>query len=79
MTELALKLRERGAELIIAARDPEILALAATPIEIPIEADEKISPLLYIVPGQLWACRLALSRGLNPDKPRGLSKVTQTR
>ena len=79
MTELALKLRERGAELIIAARDPEILALATTPIAIPVEADEKISPLLYIVPGQLWACRLALSRGLNPDKPRGLNKVTQTR
>ena len=79
MTELALKLRERGAELIVVARDPEILALATTPIEIPIEADEKISPLLYIVPGQLWACRLALSRGQNPDRPRGLNKVTQTR
>ncbi len=81
MVELALKLRERGAELIIAAQSPEILALAKTPIVIPatMEADEKISPLLYIVAGQLWACRLALARGLDPDKPRGLSKVTQTR
>ena len=79
MVELALKLRERGAELVIAARDPEILALSASPIEIPLEVPEKLSPLLYIVPGQLWACRLALTRGLNPDKPRGLSKVTQTR
>jgi glucosamine--fructose-6-phosphate aminotransferase (isomerizing) len=31
------------------------------------------------VPGQLFAVALARARGLDPDQPRGLSKVTETR
>jgi glucosamine--fructose-6-phosphate aminotransferase (isomerizing) len=34
--------------------------------------------LSAIIPGQLVALRLALSKGLNPDVPRGLQKVTRT-
>jgi glucosamine--fructose-6-phosphate aminotransferase (isomerizing) len=79
MVELALKLRERAAEMVIVARSQEILELACRPIVMPVDADELLSPLLYIVPGQLWACHLAFTRGFNPDKPRGLSKVTLTR
>ncbi len=79
MLELALKLRERAAEMIIVARSPEILALAHRALPIPVDVDELLSPLLYILPGQLWAFHLAHARGQNPDKPRGLSKVTLTR
>lgn len=32
----------------------------------------------YIVPAQLFAAHLAAVKGLNPDAPRGLKKVTQT-
>jgi len=45
----------------------------------PLAVHELLSPLLYIVPGQLWAYHLARTRGQNPDKPRGLTKVTLTR
>ncbi len=79
MLELGLKLRERAAEMIVVSRDSSALELARTPIAIPIEVSELLSPLLYIVPGQLWACHLAVARGADPDKPRGLSKVTLTR
>lgn len=79
MVELALKLRERAAELVIFAHTPDILELATKPLHIPVAVDELLSPLLYIVPGQLWACHLARARGYNPDKPRGLTKVTLTR
>ncbi len=79
MVELALKLRERAAELIIVAHSPEILALATKPLAVPLPIHELLSPLVYIVPGQLWAYHLALTRGQNPDKPRGLTKVTLTR
>ncbi len=79
MIDLALKLKERDAELIIAAHSSEILELATTPIALPALSDELVSPLLCIVPGQLWACHLSHARGHNPDKPRGLSKVTITR
>ncbi len=79
MVELALKLRKRAAELIVVAHSPEILELATKPLALPLAVPELLSPLLYIVPGQLWAYHLARARGQNPDKPRGLTKVTLTR
>ena len=39
---------------------------------------EELSPVVSIVPLQLLALELARSRGVDPDHPRGLSKVTQT-
>jgi glucosamine--fructose-6-phosphate aminotransferase (isomerizing) len=39
---------------------------------------EALSPLVAIVPGQLLALHLAQARGFDPDKPRGLNKVTKT-
>ena len=38
-----------------------------------------LAPLLSVVPGQLFAWALARARGLDPDEPRGLSKVTLAR
>ncbi len=40
---------------------------------------EELHPLLEILPLQRLAWRLALDRGSDPDRPRGLSKVTRTR
>ena len=48
---------------------------------LPIAADgiaEHLMPILEILPLQRLAWRLALDRGIDPDRPRGLSKVTQT-
>ncbi|MFQ3610178.1 MAG: SIS domain-containing protein [Fimbriimonadales bacterium] len=77
--ESALKLREGGAETITFAHHPEILQLARTPIEVPIEVPESVSPIVYAVLGQMFAYHLAVARDLNPDQPRGLQKVTRTR
>lgn len=40
--------------------------------------DEDLSPILEILPLQQLAWRLAIDRGGDPDRPRGLSKVTET-
>src|SRR5256884_6147554 len=40
---------------------------------------ELLAPIPYIIPGQLFAQYLALSKGLNPDQPRSLTKITRTR
>jgi glutamine---fructose-6-phosphate transaminase (isomerizing) len=40
--------------------------------------DELFTPIPYIIPAQLFAASLAEVKGLDPDKPRTLSKVTQT-
>jgi glucosamine--fructose-6-phosphate aminotransferase (isomerizing) len=37
---------------------------------------ELLGPILSVVPGQLFAWALARARGLDPDAPAGLSKVT---
>jgi len=50
--------------------------------DLPIAADgvpEHLLPVLEILPLQRLAWRVALDRGLDPDRPRGLSKITQTR
>jgi glucosamine--fructose-6-phosphate aminotransferase (isomerizing) len=39
---------------------------------------ESLTPLPFAVAGQLLALRLATARGHDPDRPRGLSKVTVT-
>jgi glutamine---fructose-6-phosphate transaminase (isomerizing) len=42
------------------------------------ELDERYAPLLDILPLQQLAHALALARGTDPDRPRGLDKVTST-
>jgi glucosamine--fructose-6-phosphate aminotransferase (isomerizing) len=44
----------------------------------PIELDEFLSPIPFIVPAQLFAAYLAEAKGLDPDAPRSLAKVTKT-
>ena len=49
---------------------------------LPIASDglpEELLPIIEILPLQRLAWRVALDRGVDPDRPRGLSKVTQTR
>ena len=47
-------------------------------LRLPVTLPEPLSPLAAIVPGQLLALHLAAARGYDPDKPRGLNKVTRT-
>jgi glucosamine--fructose-6-phosphate aminotransferase (isomerizing) len=44
----------------------------------PDEIDEFLSPIPFVIPAQLFAAHLAEAKGLNPDAPRSLSKVTRT-
>jgi glucosamine--fructose-6-phosphate aminotransferase (isomerizing) len=70
--------KEKGAPLIAIAERPEILAAAEMAIPLPAGTPEWLSPVVAVVPGQLFALGLSLARGFNPDVPPGLSKVTQT-
>ena len=92
--ELLKLLKEKEADTIVVAEDPRLLELATTPIraQLPtlsgtirgheasasIDISELLSPIPYIIYGQFLAMHLSLSKGLNPDKPRGLTKVTKT-
>lgn len=73
MGELVTKLGERNARVI--RFSPEVGA--DVPLVSP--GNELLSPIVDILPAQLLAYYLTLTRGLDPDNPRGLSKVTITR
>jgi glucosamine--fructose-6-phosphate aminotransferase (isomerizing) len=78
MAELADKLRSQHPALICIAHDPIFLAGSETAIRIAAPVAEWVSPIVYAVAGQLFAYWLSIAKGLNPDSPRGLSKVTKT-
>lgn len=78
LTELLAQLEGRGAELVVVSALEQALALAQTPLPLPPDIPEWISPLVTVVPGQIFALGLTLARGLDPDHPRGLRKVTLT-
>jgi glucosamine--fructose-6-phosphate aminotransferase (isomerizing) len=71
-------LRERGAEVIVMSDAAELLALARVPLRFPVSVPEWVSPLVSIVPGQLFAMHLAHVRDYDVDHPRGLRKITET-
>ncbi len=78
---LATDLRTRGAQLTVISERPEALALATSQLPLSVGAHavpEWLSPVLAVIPGQALALRLAEAKGLDPDTPRGLRKVTRT-
>ncbi|WP_432523978.1 SIS domain-containing protein [Kineococcus sp. SYSU DK006] len=71
-------LRERGADVCAVA--PDGLAPDATVrLWLPSGMGEDLAPVVQIVPLQRLALEMAVARGLDPDAPRGLRKVTETR
>ncbi len=77
MAELAGELDQRGAELLVLSDREDLLARAETPLPMP-AAPELLTPLVGIVVAQLFAYHLARVKGRDPDRPRGLKKVTHT-
>jgi glucosamine--fructose-6-phosphate aminotransferase (isomerizing) len=78
--EMIEKLAGLKAETLVIS-DPsnrEAAGLNGRTISIPVALDELFTPIPYIVPAQLFAACLAEQKGLNPDQPRTISKVTRT-
>jgi glucosamine--fructose-6-phosphate aminotransferase (isomerizing) len=75
LIELARDLRQRGARVILAAERQ----VAERDLELTVGDDETLDPIAAIQTFYVIAARVAEARGLNPDVPRHLSKVTLTR
>lgn len=73
---LASGLMERGCHVVTVTDDAD--APGTQRIEIP-RVEPWLSPIVAAPVLQRFAHELALARGLDPDAPRGLSKVTRTR
>jgi glutamine---fructose-6-phosphate transaminase (isomerizing) len=73
--EAAARSRDAGA-VVIASGSAATRVDADYALALPAAPTPLLSPLLAVVPGQLFALSLARAKGLDPDHPRGLSKVT---
>ncbi len=56
----------------------DVLSRAQFGLKLPPDVPEWVSPIVAVVAGQLFAHALCVATGQDPDKPRGLSKVTLT-
>lgn len=77
--EAATRAREMGASLVASGTAAERIKGAAYTVPVPVPEPAILSPLVSVVPGQLFASALARARGLDPDAPLGLAKVTLVR
>jgi glucosamine--fructose-6-phosphate aminotransferase (isomerizing) len=67
------------AELVVISNVDAALSMAQARLAIPPEIPETLTPLVNIVPAQLFSYHLTLAKGYDPDRPRTISKITETR
>ena len=80
MLQMLQQLRnEISAELVVISNDKRALSLAQIPLSIPADVPEWLSPLVTILPAQLFAYHLTLAKGFDTEKPRTIHKVTKTK
>lgn len=68
----------RKARVLALSNRSELDADVFQRIALPSDLPEWLSPLVGILPAQLFSAALAEGRGLDPERPRGLHKVTRT-
>ena len=77
--EMAEKLAQSKMETIIVSNNRSIIKTGTCGFSIPETDNDIISPFFNVVVAQMFACRLAEVKDLDPDNPRRLRKVTITR
>jgi glucosamine--fructose-6-phosphate aminotransferase (isomerizing) len=78
MKDLLHKLTKLSAETIVISSEDAVLNSATRAIKMPVRISELLSPIPYIIPAQLFTALLARAKGLSPDHPRSLAKITRT-
>jgi glucosamine--fructose-6-phosphate aminotransferase (isomerizing) len=79
LLEMLGKLRfDQSAELVVISDEKRALSLAQSQILLPSGIPEWLSPIVSIVPAQLFAGHLTRAKGFDPEKPRTIGKVTET-
>jgi glucosamine--fructose-6-phosphate aminotransferase (isomerizing) len=78
VSEVLERAAASGARLLTISDDPGLSALEGSHITLAGDLDEWLTPVPAIVAGQLFAYHLTRAKGLDPEQPRGLNKVTRT-
>jgi glucosamine--fructose-6-phosphate aminotransferase (isomerizing) len=75
--EAAARARRAGAPIVACGAAAGEVSGAGIRLDVPPSPAAILAPLLSVVPGQLFAWALAGAKGLDPDVPAGLAKVTE--
>ncbi|MBN2046268.1 MAG: SIS domain-containing protein [Anaerolineaceae bacterium] len=79
LLDLMKRLRmQHHVELMSISDNGRALDLAHSPVRMPAGIPEWISPMVAILPAQLFSYYLTLAKGFDTEAPRGLRKVTET-
>jgi len=79
MLDLLEKLHEKKAELLVISNDERAFAHAHQAMRLPADTPEWLTPIVAVIHGQVFAMRLAVVKGHEIDRPRGLPNVPVTR
>ncbi|WP_211471478.1 SIS domain-containing protein [Collimonas humicola] len=74
LLKLAEEMRGRGAKVLLAAPSD----IANRDLTLPTAATPDLDPIVAILAFYVMAAHLSIARGMDPDRPRHLSKVTRT-
>jgi len=79
MSEMIKQLiNAHNVELFLISDQEHLLKIATCPIPLAQGIPEWLTPIIGIIPAQLFSYHLTLVKGIDPDSPRGLTKVTLT-
>ena len=73
------RLRDRHGSDIVIISDSGAARSLGRGLAMPAGVPRWLTPVVAIIPGQLFAYHLTVARGLDPDNPRTIRKVTETR
>ncbi len=76
--DLLRRLKDLHADSFSITNDKSIERLSTRAVLMPEAISEHLSPIPFVIPAQLFAAFLSESKGLDPDSPRSLSKITKT-
>jgi glutamine---fructose-6-phosphate transaminase (isomerizing) len=75
--DLLRNLNELRADCLAITNDAEVAQISPRSLKLS-PTDEFLTPIPFTIPAQLFAALLSEAKGLDPDAPRSLTKVTQT-
>ena len=63
---------------VLAISDSDAMVTIDRGLKLPVGVPAWLGPLIEIIPAQLYTYHLTVARGLDPDQPRTIHKVTRT-
>ncbi|MCO6509416.1 MAG: SIS domain-containing protein [Aridibacter famidurans] len=76
--EMLGRLKELNADSLAITNDRNVARASSRSLVLGPEIEEMLTPIPFMIPAQLLAAYVSREKGLDPDSPRSLSKITRT-